>query len=221
MLQEKIVRPFDFGRRFDLEGMRASDRETVLEQEREAREEEERVAAEREAIGAVARAQGFEEGMAAARLERDSEVLRMGAELNAALARSFAQAGDFQGQLTVDAVALAVAIGEGLAGELIKRSPLGAAETSISKALIEQFERPKLTVKVNAADQEHLKAFIDEQVQLVGFEGRLHIQPDETLSRGDCIIEWSDGGIRSIFSERRERVIGQLLEILDAKRSGE
>ena len=28
-----------------------------------------------------------------------------------------------------------------------------------------------------------------------GFEGRLSVQPDASVARGDCRIEWADGGV--------------------------
>jgi flagellar assembly protein FliH len=211
-----MVRPFEFERRFDLEALPDLDQAAVLEQEQSDREDEERVLAEREAIASVARADGFSAGLEFARKEREAETLRVAGKLASALERSIAQAATIQGEITLDAIALAVAIGEGLAGELIKRAPLASAETTISKALAEQFERPRLIVKVAEKDRTALQEFIDRQVELVGYEGRMTVQADPDLAVGDCIVEWSDGGVRSILSERRERVIGQLVELLAA-----
>lgn len=213
------LRRFEFDRRFDLSHLSDADRARTLEAEAEIRDEIERKQAEAEAIKAVARAEGYQAGLEAARKEREAELGDAVARLNNNLERAFIQAAEFHGEVTLDAVALAVAIGEGLAGELFKANPLGCAQHAISTALIEQFERPRMTIKVCPVDRAELAAFVDSKINLTGYEGRIIFQDDANLQSGDCLIEWSDGGIRAVMTERRERVLGELLDLV-ATREG-
>ena len=212
-----LVRKFEFERRFDLEGMASAQQAELLEREQAERDEQDRLNAEHEALKSIARSEGFEAGVAFARKERESEALRLGSKFMETLELSLANAADFHRVVTLDAIGLAVSIAEGLAGELIKAAPLVSAETTIAKALAQEFERPRLVVKVAAADLEALQDFIKCKAELIAYEGRIVVQSDPLLAAGDCIVEWSDGGIRSIMTERRERVIGQLQDLLAAR----
>ena len=212
-----VVRRFEFERRFDLEGLAAAQQAELLEREQAGRDEQERLNAEHEALKSIARSEGFEAGIACARKERESEALRLGSKFMETLELSLANAADFHREVTLDAIELALSIAEGLAGELIKAAPLASAETTIKKALAEEFERPRLLVKVAAEDLEALRDFIKSKAELIAYEGRIVVQSDPLLAVGDCIVEWSDGGIRSIMTERRDRVIGQLQDLLSVR----
>jgi flagellar assembly protein FliH len=55
---------------------------------------------------------------------------------------------------------------------------------------------PHLVIRIAEKDVEALKAQVDPIIHEKGFEGRLVILGEPDIGRGDCHIEWADGGIR-------------------------
>lgn len=214
--RESYIRPFEFGRRFDIEELPEQDQAEQLEREEQQREKAERDLAEREAQVAVAKAEGYEAGHAAAKTEIEAEMTRVGSVLADRLDAAFSSAETIYQRITDDAIELALAIGKGLAGELMRDDPLGCAEQAIANALAEQIDRPRLIVKTAPSDLRALESFVEKHAEEVRYEGRIMVQDDQNLSPGDCIIEWADGGMRAINDERVARVSGEIAGLLAA-----
>jgi len=51
-------------------------------------------------------------------------------------------------------------------------------------------------IRIAEKDVDTLKAHVDPIVHEKGFEGRLVILGEPDIGRGDCHIEWADGGIK-------------------------
>jgi flagellar assembly protein FliH len=95
-----------------------------------------------------------------------------------------------------DAVSLAFLVARRLCSHLIARQPLAETIALVSECLGPLRRAPHLVIRVAEQDVEALKAQVDPIIHEKGFDGRLVILGEPEISRGDCHIEWADGGIK-------------------------
>jgi flagellar assembly protein FliH len=148
----------------------------------------------------IAQTQAFEEGRAKALqdLQTKQETL-----LTAEVGHLMSEVGnvlqtldDVQSAREQEAVGLAFLVARRLSAHLIARQPLAETVALVSECLGPLRKAPHLVIRIAEKDVEALKARVDPIVHEKGFEGRLVILGEPELSRGDCHIEWADGGIR-------------------------
>ena len=94
-----------------------------------------------------------------------------------------------------DAVSLAFMVARRLCAHLITRQPMTEILALLSDCLGPLRRSPHIVVRINEKDVEALKKRIDPIVHEKGFEGRIVILGEPDIGRGDCHIEWADGGI--------------------------
>ncbi len=94
-----------------------------------------------------------------------------------------------------DAIALAFLVARRLCAHLLARQPLAEIVALVGECLGPLRRAPHLVIRVAEKDVEALKKRIDPLVNEKGFEGRLVILGEPDIGRGDCHIEWADGGI--------------------------
>ena len=156
--------------------------------------------ADHEKLLAQAKSQAFEEGRAEALkdLQTKQETL-LTAEV-ARLVEVVAQVIEtLDGQLVVqekDAVSLAFLVARRLCAHLIARQPLAETVALVSECLGPLRKAPHLVIRIAEKDIDALKAQVDPIIHEKGFEGRLVILGEPEIGRGDCHIEWADGGIK-------------------------
>ncbi|WP_208997115.1 FliH/SctL family protein [Roseibium denhamense] len=95
-----------------------------------------------------------------------------------------------------DAISLAFLVARRLCAHLIARQPLAETIALVSECLGPLRKAPHLVIRIAEKDVEALRAQVDPIIHEKGFEGRLVILGEPDLSRGDCHIEWADGGIK-------------------------
>lgn len=93
------------------------------------------------------------------------------------------------------AIDLAVTAARRLAGTLVEREPLSEIRALLADCLGPLRKAPHLVVRLAAIDADALKPIVDRLARESGFEGRIVILGEDEISRGDCRIEWADGGI--------------------------
>ncbi len=147
-----------------------------------------------------ARAQAFEEGRIKALqdLQTKQETL-LTEEVNrlvVAVREVVYSLDEQQAAREKDAVGLAFLVARRLCAHLIARQPLAEAVALVSECLGPLRKAPHLVIRIAEKDVEALKSKVDPIVHEKGFEGRLVILGEPEIGRGDCHIEWADGGIR-------------------------
>ncbi|WP_281927192.1 FliH/SctL family protein [Roseibium album] len=156
--------------------------------------------ADHEKLLADARAKAFEEGRVQALqdLQTKQETL-LTAEANRLV--------DVVGQIVEtldeqlaaqenDAISLAFLVARRLCSHLIARQPLAETVALVSECLGPLRKAPHLVIRIADGDVDAMKAQVDPIVHEKGFDGRLVILGEPEIDRGDCHIEWADGGIR-------------------------
>lgn len=150
-----------------------------------------------------ARAEGFaegrEEGFTAGRLDAEA---RAAERLADAASQLVGTARTLLATLDADRVAieeaavrLAVAAAGKLAGRLIEHEPIAEIRALLAECLGPLRKAPHLVVRLDARDAKALEAEVGKIARETGFEGRVVILGEDGMARGDCRIEWADGGI--------------------------
>lgn len=173
---------------------------------------------------AAAEKQAFEKGRAAGRAEgADSAEARLGQEA----ARIAAEIGALVGELDTlearrekDAVALSFLVARRICAHLIAREPLGEVVALISECLGPLRRAPHIVIRLRENDVERLRERLEPILQEKGFEGRLVILGDPEIERGDCRIEWADGGIIRDRKTLEREIDRAMRRYLEARRSG-
>ncbi len=97
-------------------------------------------------------------------------------------------------QTVKDATALSLAIARKIAPELVRSNPVAEIEAMIGECLRQLIDEPRVVVRAPDELLDELKTRLDAVAESCGYEGRIVLLGDETLSDGDCRVEWADGG---------------------------
>ena len=152
--------------------------------------EHERRSADAESI---AHRKGFEAGQAQARTEAADSIARALNQIADSMARINGALTGIETRLEIEAVQVAVA-GK-LAPELVAREPLAELSALAGDAFRHLVTTPQISVHIGTDIFDAAKEKLEEIARQRGFEGRLSVQPDAAIARGDCRIEWADGGV--------------------------
>lgn len=192
------VRPFLFDRRFDRPEP-AEDAGSSLAPAAKCYDEDDLARVRAEAL-AAGREAGLKEGRAAALAEAgasDQRRLALACDAIAVrLARLVQAAEQARQEARDDTVAIAVAIARKLLPEYCRRHGAGEIEAVI-RAVIDQLggER-RLVIRVAAPAAAGVRETVAAIAEGCGFAGELVVRAEDGIAAGDCVLEWSDGGVR-------------------------
>ncbi|KPL54412.1 FliH/SctL family protein [Prosthecomicrobium hirschii] len=152
---------------------------------------------------AAAEARGREAGLAAGRIEgrqsaevRAAERLAEEAAVLVASARALLAALDAdRTALEKQAIDLALAAARKLSAGLIDREPTAAIRAVLAECLGPLRKAPHMVLRLAPEHAEQIRAEVDRIARENGFDGRIVILGEPDVRRGDCRIEWADGGI--------------------------
>jgi flagellar assembly protein FliH len=142
-----------------------------------------------------AREAGIAEGRRAAEVKA-AERLADQAGLLVASARALLAALDAD-RLAIEkqAVDLALAAARKLSAGLVDREPTAAVRQLLADCLGPLRKAPHLVLRLAPDHADKIRAEVDRIARESGFEGRIVILGEPDVGRGDCRIEWADGGI--------------------------
>lgn len=156
--------------------------------------------AEHEELIAAARKEAFEqgkaEGLTEALASQEKRLADAAENLTGVVHQVLAGLEQEQEKQEEDAISLAVLVARRLCSHLMARQPLAETVALVGECLGPLRKAPHVVIRVNEQDVEGLKTKTDPIVYEKGFEGRLVILGEPEIERGDCHIEWADGGIR-------------------------
>lgn len=180
-----------------------------------------RASREQEALNAAvaaARAEGYAEGMAAAREAIEGQIAGAAEAMGKRVA-GLADEWRAEAQRTLTfAASLARSLAAKLAPALIARRPGAEVEEMIRNLLRERVEEPRIVVRADPLVVDSLQPRIDALGRAHGFAGVIVLLADESLRAGDCTVEWADGGAERNLAKltaRLDDVIAQHLKLAD------
>ncbi len=152
-----------------------------------------------ERVRAEAYEEGRQDGFVAGHADAEARAAERLADEAAALAGAArALLGSLDAErLAIERAAadLALATARRLAARLVEREPLAEIRALLAECLGPLRKAPHLVVRLAAVDADALKPHVDRIARETGFEGRIVILGEDEIIRGDCRIEWADGGI--------------------------
>jgi flagellar assembly protein FliH len=140
-------------------------------------------------------AKGEEAGRASAMASATARLAALLEVLGGRLAKLEADAARRAAEEERTAAALALAIGERLAGAALAQFPLAEIERLAAQCFAEARSAPHLAVTVAADLVEAVDQRLGAAAAAAGFAGRLVVLGDPDLQPGDARLEWADGGM--------------------------
>lgn len=121
--------------------------------------------------------------------------------------------------IRAEAVRIALMASERFAGELVRRDPTALLEAMFARCLENLATAPHVAIRVNDALAEPLQKKVSAIAAERGFSGKVIVLGDPETDRGDCRIEWADGGIARDFDSLRRHIAGIVQRHLEASHS--
>jgi flagellar assembly protein FliH len=163
---------------------------------------------------AIARAEGFDAGLAQARSERDTALLSAVDALQAGIETLDERFGEVSDRVTGEAAQIAVAAADMIAGRALALSPEATIDEAIGRVLGTVARGTELEIRVHPELIEALEAKIAERQSKDRRKLNLTVVGDVTLARGDAMIGWEQGGLALSADARREAVMTELETLL-------
>ncbi len=147
---------------------------------------------------AEARSEGFAAGQAAGSEEARRATDHAAAEALSALAGHFetaaAQLAEANDKRVRRAIEIAVLVLRKMFPELSRRNALIETEALIGQCLAQLPDEPRVVIRVADALLDPLNEQIAALAEKAGFEGKMVLLAEESLSASDVRVEWADGG---------------------------
>jgi len=172
--------------------------------------------AEQEAALALARAHGYEAGLAQARAEQDAALLSAVDALQASIEVIDAQFTEVSERVTGEAAEIALAAADMIAGRAVEMAPGAAIDEAIGRVLGQVARGTELQVRVNPDLLGDIEARIADRQSRDRRKLNLTVVPDETIAMGDARIGWEEGGLALDAGARRQAVMDELDTLLKA-----
>jgi flagellar assembly protein FliH len=156
-------------------------------------------------------AAGKEEGRREASASLEQRIADTLQAIGSAVNDLYARQQEATQAVTRDAVAVALGISRKLFPDLNERNALGEVGRMVEMTVQRIIEEPRVVIRVHAELREALGEHLDRLAAAIGYEGKLIVQPDDSVAMGDCRMEWGSGAaIRD--TEALWQIIGEVAE---------
>ena len=163
---------------------------------------------------ALARAQGFDAGLAQARAERDVALLSAVDALHAGIESLDERFEDVSRRVTGEAAEIALAAADMIAGRAIDAAPVETIDAAIGRALSQVARGTELEIRVHPDLIEAIEARIADRQSRDRRKLNLNVVGDVTITVGDAMIGWEQGGLALDATARRQAVLDELETLL-------
>lgn len=206
------ITPFAFDRVFATpKGAAAAASETdLMETIIVLRAEIDLLKAQLETATAVARADGFEGGLAQARGETAAAMLAATDALHASIEAVEQEFEAIEQRTSRAAADVALAAAEGLAARAVATDPALAIDEAIGRVLTQVARGTELHIRVHPDLVEPTEALIATRQSRDRRRLALTVIADPSLAVGDALIAWEQGGLTLDAAARRAAILAEL-----------
>ncbi|ATY34516.1 FliH/SctL family protein [Sphingomonas psychrotolerans] len=162
----------------------------------------------------LARAEGFEAGIAQARAEREVALLSAVDALHAGIEALDERFEDVSKRVSGEATEIALAAADMMAGRAIETAPAETIDAAIGRALSQVARGTELEIRVHPDLIEAIEARIAERQSKDRRKLNLMVIGDVTVAIGDALIGWEQGGLALDANARRQAVMNELETLL-------
>lgn len=212
MIPNAKVKPFPFERVFSepTETVVTVDEGALLSRIAALEAECERARAEHEAAIAVARAEGFRQGLEQARGERENALLAAVDALQASIEAVEQGLGEVEVRLAHEAGELALAAADLIAARALERDPSLAIDEAIGRALGQIRRGQPIRIRVHPELVSDVERLVSERQASERRRLSLIVLGDEKLPLGDALLQWDQGGLRLDADARRAAIRAEM-----------
>jgi flagellar assembly protein FliH len=168
---------------------------------------------------ADAHRRGYTEAQSDAAVETGRRIAGTLERIAISLAEATKALAVIEARLECEAVEVAVAVARKLAPTLIEREPFAEIAALAGNCFRELVAAPHIVVRVNDSLYAAAREKLDEISRAHGFEGRLVVLGEPSISVGDCRIEWADGGVNREASAADGAIGEAVARYISARRS--
>lgn len=147
---------------------------------------------------AKARADAFAEGKEAGAKEERGRIESTVATTLQAVGQRLGVLADetaaLRAEIEAEALDAVLTIARKLVPHYAKTHGLEEMEGVIRDCLTAVYDEPRIVVRAHDSVLDHVKNQLDTLIAQSGFSGKVVLFADQTLSPGDCRVEWADGG---------------------------
>ncbi len=205
------IKPFAFDRVFAMpKSAAAADPVDQTETIIVLRAEIDYLKAQLETCAAVARADGFEGGLAQARSETAAAMLAATDALHASIEAVEQEFEAIEHRTARAAADVALAAADGLAARALATDPALAIDEAIGRVLTQVARGQELQIRVHPALIEPTEALIASRQSRDRRRLALTVIADDTLAVGDALISWEQGGLTLDAAARRAAILAEL-----------
>ena len=169
---------------------------------------------ERDRAIALARAEGYEAGLADARAERETATLAAVDALQASIECLGEQIDEIAIASRADAAELALAAAELIAAKAIADAPGEAIDDAIGRVLKQVARGTHLTVRVHPDLRPEIERLVEERIAADRRKLSIHVFSDASLAPGDALVAWDEGGLSLDAGARRAAIAEELAPLL-------
>ena len=157
---------------------------------------------------------GYDTAQREAKAESDRRAAQALEEIGGAIKAVASRIAATQTKMETEAVDVAVAVARKLCGDLIAAEPLAQVTGLVRECFSHLVATPHLVVRVHESLYEDAHARIEKLAKQSGFDGRLVILAEPDIVKGDCRIEWADGGVvleRATIDGKIDELVGRYM----------
>jgi flagellar assembly protein FliH len=159
---------------------------------------------------AVARAEGFEAGLAHARGEVNAAMLAATDALHSSIEAVETEFEEVEQRTSRAAAEIAMAAAEGLAARALQEDPTGAIDEAIGRVLTQVARGQELQIRVHPSLLEATEALIAGRQNRERRRLSLLAIADPAIALGDALITWEQGGLALDAEARRAAILTEL-----------
>mgnify|MGYP003692577847 CR=1 FL=1 len=146
---------------------------------------------------AQARDEGFKAGKEEGRKEfaeaTEQRILEAMDSVSENLANIFSEQAQANQDIAKEMIQISTAIAKKMFPDLNARNALGEVERVVQDTLKAITDEPRVQIMVHPDLREPLTDRLTAMTQRTGFDGKVYVNPDNTVNLGDCRVEWSHG----------------------------
>ena len=157
---------------------------------------------------------GYDIAQREAKAESDRRAALALEEIGIAVKGIASRVAGVETRMETEAVEVAVAVARKLCNDLIAAEPLGEITGLVRDCFSHLVSTPHLVVRINEQLYEGARERIEQLAKRSGFEGRLVILAEPEITKGDCRIEWADGGVvleRAAIDSKINELVGRYM----------
>ncbi len=154
--------------------------------------------------------EGRAEGEQAARRSLEAQTHALVGELLQNVEKTLKHAKGELDNIRSDAIKIGSLTANVLADQLIARTPVLNLESVFTEALEHMGDAPHIAVTVNDALVDDMQKLVSTIAAERGFTGNIVVLGDPETARGDCNLQWADGGI-TVDMEKKRTAVAQIV----------